>query len=126
MLLKDLLRNIYPHKLDPAWRDFDVSSVECDSRKVEKNGLFIALAGTTHNGAQFVPAAVKKGAKVIVTSEPVPGPSANGDVCYLSVSDAQKFLREVAKNFYGNPSASVKVVGITGTNGKTTATYLLE
>lgn len=123
MLLDELLKDIYPTELEDS-RSYPISSICCDSRTAEKDSLFIAMKGAQHDGAAFVEEAIRRGARVIVSN--------NGSlhkrngVLFLHVADPQQFLRSVTQRFYGPLSSRVKCVGITGTNGKTTITYLVE
>jgi len=125
MRLTELLKGIYTKPLPLQCKDLDVLSVSCDSREDQKNGLFIALSGAKFNGQDFIRDAIAKGARVIVSGPP--GGKAKGhDVCFLEVNDPSAFLYAVGQRFYGFPSKKIKSVGITGTNGKTTITYLIE
>jgi len=125
MHLKELLENIYEGKLDPARDYLAIDAINCDSRKVGKNSLFVALKGHQYDGADFIDDAIDKGARVIVTDENVE-PRINGNLYHLQVKEPNQFLRNIAKRFYGNPSSEVHTMGITGTNGKTTIAYLIE
>ena len=99
-----------------------VSSVTSDSREVQKNTLFVAIQGTQHDGHDHIDAAVKKGA-LLVFGEKSPSQS---NPPYVHVANSRLTLAHLAANFYGNPSHSMLVIGVTGTSGKTTTTYLLE
>jgi UDP-N-acetylmuramoyl-L-alanyl-D-glutamate--2,6-diaminopimelate ligase len=101
-----------------------VSSLHQDSRDVQKRGLFFAVRGTTQDGHQYVEAAIGKGA-VAVVCEVVPE-KLNADVAYVVVQDSAVAMGSVASAFYGNPSSQMDLVGITGTNGKTTTVTLLH
>lgn len=100
-----------------------VSSICFDNRKVEKDSLFVAISGTKTDGHQFIPDAVKRGATAIVCQNLPEEMSEN--VTYVKVSNPAKALGIIASNFYDEPSGKLKLVGITGTNGKTTTTSLL-
>lgn len=100
-----------------------VSSVAFDSREVQRNGLFVAVRGTASDGHQFIDKAIETGAKAIVC-EVLPENIVSG-VTYIQVEDSKQALGFIASNFYGNPSSKLKLVGVTGTNGKTTTTSLL-
>jgi UDP-N-acetylmuramoyl-L-alanyl-D-glutamate--2,6-diaminopimelate ligase len=99
-----------------------VTGLAWDSRAVEPGNVFIALKGLRADGNLFATQAVSRGAVAIVSEEP---PPANFDVPWVTVPDARLALALLAITFYGNPSAEMRVVGITGTNGKTTTAYLL-
>lgn len=125
MILEDLLNNIYYKKIDRRHAQLPIQAICCDSRTVEKNSVFIALKGSSFDGNEYIPDAIAKGALVVVSDKPFPEETHPG-VCFLQVDDPAKFLRLITKRFYQNPSEKIKVIGITGTNGKTTITYLLE
>ncbi|MDH5598733.1 MAG: Mur ligase family protein, partial [Cyclobacteriaceae bacterium] len=101
----------------------EVRSVCFDSRKVENNSLFVAIKGIESNGHDFIDAAIEKGATSIVC-EVLPGILKEG-ITYVTVRSSSEALGLIASNFYDNPSSKLKVVGITGTNGKTTTATLL-
>lgn len=101
----------------------EVSALVFDSRKVTENSLYIALRGTVVDGHSFIASSVEKGAKTIVCEE-FPE-SLNENVTYVKVKDSSKALGQLASNFYGNPSEQLKLIGVTGTNGKTSVATLL-
>jgi UDP-N-acetylmuramoyl-L-alanyl-D-glutamate--2,6-diaminopimelate ligase len=103
--------------------EVSVSSICFDSRKVEKNSLFIAVKGIQSDGHKFIEQAAEAGATAVVC-ETLPKKK-NPCVTYKKVSDSESALGIIASNFYDNPSEKLKLVGITGTNGKTTAATLL-
>jgi len=100
-----------------------VSSITFDSRKVKKDSLFIAVRGTAADGHQFIDKAVELGALAIVCEEIPAHPIEN--ITYVKVKDSHYALGIIASNFYDNPSQKLKLVGVTGTNGKTTTVTLL-
>lgn len=101
----------------------DVSGVFHDSRRVASGGLFCALPGTGCDGNDFVSAAVERGAAAILSERPNPAEFA---ATWLQVSDARAAMARAAANFEGNPSHRIPVVGVTGTNGKTTVAFLVH
>ena len=101
----------------------NVLAVNFDSRKIEKDHLFVAIRGLISDGHDFIDAAIKKGATCIVC-ESLPS-KLQDCVAYVEVDNSSKALAVIASNFYGNPSENLKLVGVTGTNGKTTVTSLL-
>lgn len=105
------------------YKDREVSSVCFDSRKIISNCLFVALTGTKTDGHQFVESCINAGATTIIY-ETTPD-ILHAHVTYIKVSDSSKALGIVACNYYDNPSEKVNLVGITGTNGKTTTATLL-
>ncbi len=101
----------------------DVNNVQFDSRKVEKDDVFVAVNGVTVDGHQYIEKAISLGAKVIVC-EILPENLVDG-ITYVKVENSTIALGVLASNFYGNPTKDLKLVGVTGTNGKTTTTTLL-
>ncbi len=126
MRLSELIKGIYTRPLPPAFEDFDVLTVSCDSREEQKNGLFVALSGAKFKGEDFIQEAIAKGAKVIVSSQKALLGMTEENICVLEIDDPRQFLKYIGPRFYGFPSAKIKSVGVTGTNGKTTITYLIE
>ena len=101
----------------------DVLGIAYHSKQVRPNYLFVAIRGFNHNGHYFIPEAISRGAKVIV-AEDIPQ---NSNVeTLIQVPDSRKALARISAKFFGNSSLQLKVIGITGTNGKTTTSYLLE
>jgi len=100
-----------------------ICAIEFDSRKVKPNSLFVAQKGLIFDGHQFIDKAIELGATAIVCEE-MPT-NLVGDVTYVQVGDADLALAIMASNFYDNPSSKLKLIGITGTNGKTTIASLL-
>ena len=123
MRLNDLLREIQYTRLILPKEEVSVSSVNIDSRLVEEGGMFIAIKGTQADGHAYIPSAEEKGAKAIVC-ENMPEKQ-NPNVAYVVVPDAQAVAGRLATTFYGNPSQRLRLVGVTGTNGKTTIATLL-
>jgi len=121
--LKDIL---YKVNITSASGDMGISikGVAFDSRSVKKGFLFVAVAGTRSDGHLFIKSAIQNGA-VAVVSEKLPDALAQ-DVTYVTVKHSAKALGVIAANFYKNPSAKLKLVGVTGTNGKTTVVTLLH
>ncbi|WP_415329460.1 UDP-N-acetylmuramoyl-L-alanyl-D-glutamate--2,6-diaminopimelate ligase [Chryseobacterium sp. MMS23-Vi53] len=101
----------------------EVSELVFDSRKVTENSLYIAMRGTVVDGHSFIASSVEKGAKAIVCEE-FPE-NLHENVTYIKVKDSSKALGQMASNFYGNPSEKLKLIGVTGTNGKTSVSTLL-
>jgi UDP-N-acetylmuramoyl-L-alanyl-D-glutamate--2,6-diaminopimelate ligase len=101
----------------------EISGIAYDSRAVKPGELFAALRGAVRNGLDFVAEAAARGAAAVLSSWPKP-PAVG--LPWIQVADAREALALAAANFYEHPSAALKVVGVTGTKGKTTVTYLLE
>jgi UDP-N-acetylmuramoyl-L-alanyl-D-glutamate--2,6-diaminopimelate ligase len=121
-LLKALERRA---KLEPSERaiDLEVGGLAYDSRHVAKGDLFIALTGLRRTGAEFAADAIARGAVAVVSDAPAIGAA---PVPWMVVEDAREAMAVLASEFYEHPSESMTVVGITGTNGKTTTAYLLR
>ena len=104
-------------------KEIEVSGVEFDSRKVKKDSLFVAVKGYKTDGHDFIESAIKAGA-IAVICESIPD-SPKEKICWIKTDDSAKALGLAASNYFGNPSSSLKLVGVTGTNGKTTIATLL-
>lgn len=102
----------------------EVGDIRFDSRLVQPGDVFVAVRGAAVDGHQFIDKAIEKGARVIV-AEHMPKDFSNNQVSYVVVADAATALGQIASAFYQNPSAELRIVGITGTNGKTTIATLL-
>jgi UDP-N-acetylmuramoyl-L-alanyl-D-glutamate--2,6-diaminopimelate ligase len=100
-----------------------VSGIEFDSRNVTRGSMFVAVRGNKSDGHDFIDAAVRAGA-VAVICETLPG-KPDKKVCWIKTTDSAKALGQAASNYFGNPSEALKLVGVTGTNGKTTIATLL-
>lgn len=105
-------------------RNVEIANIEFDSRKVKKNTMFVAQVGVHVDGHEFIDTAVSQGA-VAVVCQNLPE-TLNPDVVYVQVEDSNKALGLLADNFYDHPSQKLRLVGITGTNGKTTTVTLLH
>ncbi len=147
MELKDLLVGAGALEL-PAGRDVEISSVAYDSRRVSQGSLFVAIDGEITNGNRFITSALDRGATAIVSElPPPPGPAWDAlssqvgaahagsvasptaippSVAWVRVPDARKALATIAANFFGRPAEKLALIGITGTNGKTTTSFLLD
>src|SRR5688572_22587490 len=101
-----------------------VASVCFDSRQVQKDTLFIAVRGLSSDGHSFINAAIEKGASAVVLEE-MPA-EIKADVTYVKVKDSSVALAYICANFYEHPSQKIKLIGVTGTNGKTTTVTLLH
>ena len=125
MKLSELLKNVKP--LNIAGNDktdiTDITGINIDSRKIEKGHLFVAIKGTQTDGHRFIPKAIELGASAILLEDMPEELTEN--VAYIQVKSTENEVGKVATQFYGNPSHKLKLVGITGTNGKTTIATLL-
>ncbi|MDT0552911.1 UDP-N-acetylmuramoyl-L-alanyl-D-glutamate--2,6-diaminopimelate ligase [Urechidicola vernalis] len=119
--LKDILYGVAVNKVNGSV-DTEVFSVEFDSKKVQQGSLFVAQKGVQVDGHKFIGKTIELGAAVVVC-EHLPENLIN-DVVYVEVNDSNSALAIIASNFYENPSRKLKLIGITGTNGKTTIATL--
>ena len=122
MKLNELLKKIQPVDIIGS-TDKEIAGVCIDSRQTEQGYLFMAMRGTQTDGHTYIPAAIGKGA-VAVLCEELPQELA-GDVTYIRVKDSEEAVGLVATTFYGDPTDKMELVGVTGTNGKTTVATLL-
>ncbi len=121
-LLQDLLYRV-PLEATVGSLKIPVNALAFDSRKVEQGGVFIALKGTLVNGHDFLDAAIAKGAVALVVEQLPTTPNPN--VVWVQTSDTHQALGLMAANYYDNPAAQLQLVGVTGTNGKTSVASLL-
>lgn len=122
MILKELLKAIQPVQIagDP---NIEITGINIDSRRVEDGHLFMAMRGTQTDGHTYIAAAIAKGAVAILCEE-IPESRKEG-VTYVQVKDSEDATGKLATCFYGDPTSKVELVGVTGTNGKTTIATLL-
>ena len=123
MRLNDLIRDIQFIQLTLPKNETDITGVNIDSRLIKKGDMFIAMRGTQVDGHKYISTAEEQGAAVIVC-DTLPERK-NPDVAYVKVADTQAVAGKLATTFYGNPTQKLKLVGVTGTNGKTTIATLL-
>lgn len=122
MKISKLIKNIDILKIKRN-TDIDISSINFDSRKTKKGSLFIAVRGTNNDGNLFIKDAIKNGAVAVIYDSNIKNFDEN--TTYIKVRDSHIALAEIASNFYENPSRKLELVGVTGTNGKTTVATLL-
>src|SRR3989338_2103472 len=101
----------------------NITSIFYDSRKVSEGSLFVAIKGEKVDGYDFIQSAIEKGAVVVVAERDFNAPD---NVKKVIIENSRKELARISSQFYGNPSSKIKIIGITGTNGKTTTAYLLD
>ena len=104
-------------------QDIDISGVCIDSRKVENGNMFVAICGTQSDGHLFIDKAIDSGAKAVACQQMPDSP--RPDVTYIVLEDTEDAVGKIATQFYGDPTTQLKLIGVTGTNGKTTIATLL-
>ncbi|HEY5594334.1 MAG TPA: UDP-N-acetylmuramoyl-L-alanyl-D-glutamate--2,6-diaminopimelate ligase, partial [Nitrospiria bacterium] len=107
-------------------RDVEIGHLSSDSRQVRPGSLFIALRGQHANGHVFVQNAVAQGAVAAVVEESAALPAVKASIPLVYVNDSRTAMARLAQKFYGHPSSRLRLIGVTGTNGKTTTTYLIK
>ena len=120
MKLKELLQGIHVLESNANF-EMNIEAVTYDSRKVTEGSLFVAITGFASDGNRFIPMALEKGAAVVVTAK-----KPAQDVPYVLVDNDRYALAMIGTNFYGHPAKSMTMIGVTGTNGKTSVTLLLK
>ena len=122
MILSELLKAIQPIQIIGS-TETEITGVNIDSRLVQAGHLFMAMRGTQTDGHAYIPAAIEKGA-VAVLCEDVPEEKKEG-ITYIQVKDSEEAVGKIATTFYDDPTSKMELVGVTGTNGKTTIATLL-
>ncbi len=122
MKLTALMRDLWPrHHDQPPPPDPEIESIHYRAQEVSPGGLFVAIAGQHADGHAYVETALERGAAAVICQHPVSAP-----VPVIRVTDTRRALAEVSARFYGHPADRMTLIGITGTNGKTTTAYLIE
>lgn len=122
--LKELLKEIAYEKIEGTM-EREVSDIIYDSRKVKKDSLFVCIPGAVADGHRFAASAVQAGASVLLVEKEVELPE-GADVTVVTVKDTRYAMAFLSAAFFGHPAEQMKVIGITGTKGKTTTTYLVK
>lgn len=124
MKLRDVIKNCFVLNELSSYNILqkNISTIVQDTRKVEKDCLFICIQGETFDGHDFVREVVEAGALAVVV-EKIPE---NKNIPYILVKDTRKAMAQIASTFYGHPSQKMNIIGVTGTNGKTTITHLID
>ena len=120
MKLSDILQNISTQHVS-ADLEMEITGVSYDSRQTQPGDLFVAMTGFATDGHKYISAAVERGAVCILCQTPP-----EGDIPYIQVENSRRALAVVGANFFHHPAREMTMVGVTGTNGKTTTTYLLK
>ena len=120
MKLKELLKDIQVLEAT-ADMELEIADIAYDSRKVQPGGMFVAITGFATDGNRFIPMAMEKGAAVVVTAK-----KPEAEIPYVLVESDRLALAYLGRNFYGDPAAAMQMIGVTGTNGKTSSTLLLK
>lgn len=123
MILRDLIEGVAPETVSGNM-EMDVTGITYDSRTAIRGCLFVALRGEKADGHDFVGDAVQRGAHAVVYERPLR--ECPGSVTCISVRDSREALASISNNFFGKPSHSMSVIGITGTNGKTTTAFVIK
>ncbi len=126
MLLKDVLKNIeiLEHKGN---LDIDITNISSDSRLIKQNGFFFAITGYKLKGTDFIESAIKNGATAIAVESDVDLDSLNYEnITFIKLDNIRRNLALCSCNLYDNPSRKLKIIGVTGTKGKTTSTFMIK
>ena len=120
MLLQKLVKNIsYKGQLDNR----EIKAITYDSRKVKPGTLFVAISGMQEDGHEYIPQAIENGAVAVLSNGRSPK---TREIPILQVQDPRMAMSHISAQFYGNPSKKMNIIGVTGTNGKTSITHILQ
>lgn len=125
MIAQDLLNGLDLLKIYGNL-ETEVSNIAYDSRKCKEGSMFVAIRGTQTDGHNYIDIAVSSGASVIVCEDIPDSIIGNMNILIVKVDNTRKALAVISHNFFGNPTSKLNIIGVTGTNGKTTTTYLLK
>ncbi|EOU2125922.1 UDP-N-acetylmuramoyl-L-alanyl-D-glutamate--2,6-diaminopimelate ligase [Clostridium perfringens] len=122
MILKSLLKGL-DYEVIKGNEESKVQNIRYDNRKIEQGDSFVCVKGFKVDGHSFIGDAIKKGAKTLIVQEDV---SVQEDITIIKVRDTRKALAIMSSNYFGNPKDKLKIIGITGTNGKTTSAFIIK
>ena len=122
MLLQYLLENLTNVEISGDTNK-EINKIEYDSKKIEKDDIFIAINGYKDNGIKYIDEAIEKGACAIVYQDEI---EKRENITYIKVEDSRIALAIMSATYYGNPARKLKIIGVTGTKGKTTTTYMIR
>ncbi|ELC8441754.1 UDP-N-acetylmuramoyl-L-alanyl-D-glutamate--2,6-diaminopimelate ligase [Clostridium perfringens] len=122
MILKSLLNGL-DYEVIKGNEESKIQNIRYDNRKIEQGDIFVCVKGFKVDGHSFIGDAVEKGAKAIIVQEDVSVPE---DITIIKVKDTRKALALMSSNYFGNPKDKLKIIGITGTNGKTTSAFMIK
>src|SRR5947209_11677423 len=104
--------------------DPQISGLDYNSRRIQPGWVFVAMRGESSDGNRYIDAAIKQGAIAVVTDSALEQP--RSDIAWAVVSHGRRALAQMSANFYDHPAEKLRIIGVTGTNGKTTTTFLCE
>lgn len=123
MRLQELLNGV-TYELIQGVLEKDIENIQYDSRKISKNDIFVCLSGFEVDGHNYASKAIELGASVIICEKDIK--VENDEVTVIKVKEGRKVLAIISSNYFGNPTKKLKILGVTGTNGKTTTVYILK
>ncbi len=106
--------------------DLDITNIHSDSRKIKQNGLFVAINGYLQKGIDYLDKAIENGAIAVIVENDVDIHTLPSNITYIKVNNTRKALAQASCNLYDNPSKKFKLIGVTGTKGKTTTTFMIK
>lgn len=122
MKIKELLRDV-DYQLLQGDVEHEITTLVYDSRKAEEGCAFVCITGAVSDGHKYVPDVVKKNPALIIVERPVEAPA---DICVVQTDNNRKALALASAEYFGHPAAKLKTIGVTGTKGKTTTTYMVK
>ncbi len=128
ILLKDLLNSSDIYNIEARFANLKIESIHYNSKDVVKNSIFVAIKGLKSDGYDYINSSIENGASVIVYDKNTKNKidKTNSEICFIASQNTRRTLALLASNFYKRPTEKLNVVGVTGTNGKTTITYLIK